>query len=263
MFIFNFIKNLNKRRKNFRKKNKEILRKKTIIKSIKNSSVGTNYSTFYDTNNALSKLCEKYGTDKGFVEFKKKTPYGWMPHSYSLYYNSLFFHCRKNIKLVFECGIGSNNLDITSNMTAHGRPGASLRVWREYFDKAQIIGADIDKTILFKEDRISTYKVNQLDPSSIKNMWSEIKHNNFDIIIDDGLHTLEAGLTFFLHSFEKLKEGGIYIIEDVDFSYLNELKDELIKYNPEIVILNNNFSNKSFLKYDNLSNNNLIIVRKL
>jgi hypothetical protein len=263
MSLFNFIKNLNKKRKNLRKENKEILKRKSIIESVKNNSVGTNYSTFYDTNNILSKLCEKHGTDKGYVEFEKETPYGWRPHSYSIYYNALFSHCRKDIKLILECGIGSNNLDVESNMTTKGKPGASLRVWKEYFDNAQIIGADIDKRILFQEDRISTYEVNQLNPTSIKNMWSKIKHNNFDIIIDDGLHTLEAGLTFFLNSFEKLKEGGIYIIEDVDFSYLNELKDKLIKYNPEVVILNNNYSNKSSFRHKNLNDNNLIVVRKL
>ena len=82
-------------------------------------------------------------------------------------------------------------------MTASGKPGASLRVWRDYFNNAQVIGADIDKRILFQEDRINTYEVNQLNPTSIKNMWSNIKYDNFDIIIDDGLHTLKAGLTFF------------------------------------------------------------------
>ena len=68
---------------------------------------------------------------------------------------------------------------------------------------------------------------------------------------------------FFQNSFEKLKEGGIYIIEDVDLSYLNNLKDELIEYNPEIVILNNNYSNKSSFRHENLNDNNLIVVRKL
>ena len=93
-------------------------------------------------------------------------------------------------------------------------------------------------------------------------MWSNIKYDNFDVIIDDGLHTLEAGLTFFQNSFEKLKEGGIYIIEDVDLSYLNELKNKLIEYNPEIVILTNNELNNSSFKHQNLNDNNLIVVRK-
>ena len=41
-------------------------------------------------------------------------------------------------------------------------------------------------------------------------MWSKINYNNFDLIIDDGLHTHDAAVTFFLNSFEKLKKDGIY-----------------------------------------------------
>ncbi len=263
MSFFDFIKNINKKRKDLRKNNKEIEKKKSIIESINNNSVVKNYSSFYNTDNILSKLCEKYGTDKGYVDYKKETPYGWRPHSYSMYYHSLFSHCRENIKLVFECGIGTNNLDVESNMTVEGKPGASLRVWKEYFNNALIIGADIDKRILFQEDRIKTYEVDQLNPSSIEKMWSNIKYDNFDFIIDDGLHNLEAGLTFFLNSFQKLKKGGLYIIEDVDFSYLKQLKDKLAKYNPEVVILDNNFTNQNSFRHDNLNDNNLIVIRKL
>ena len=263
MSFFDFIKNINKKRKDLRKEYKETLKKNLIIESINNNSVVKSYSTFYNANNILSKLCEKYGTDKGYVNFKKKTPYGWRPHSYSMYYHSLFSHCRENIKLVFECGIGTNNLDVESNMTMEGKPGASLRVWKEYFNNALIIGADIDNRILFQEDRIKTYEVNQLNPSSIKSMWSNIKYDNFDLIIDDGLHTLEAGLTFFHNSFRKLKKGGLYIIEDVDFTYLKLLKDKLIEYNPEVVILKNNFTNQDSFRHDNLNDNNLILIRNI
>ena len=31
----------------------------------------------YNLKNDLSILCEKYGSDKGYVNFKKDTPYGW------------------------------------------------------------------------------------------------------------------------------------------------------------------------------------------
>jgi hypothetical protein len=34
-------------------------------------------------------------------------------------------------------------------------------------------------------------------------------------MIDDGLHTFEAGSTLFLNSIDKLSSNGIYIIEDV------------------------------------------------
>ena len=74
-------------------------------------------------------------------------------------------------------------------MGAKTSPGASLRVLRDFFKKAIIYGGDIDKKILFKEKRILTYEMNQLDLNSIKSMWKKINKLNFDIIIDDGMHS--------------------------------------------------------------------------
>ena len=142
-------------------------------------------------------------------------------------------------------------------MTLNGKPGASLKVWKDYFVNAQIFGADIDRNILFKEDRIETYHVNQLDQESIIKMWNNIKKKDFDLIIDDGLHNYKAALTLFLNSYEKLKKGGIYIIEDVDFEYLYKLIKELEIYNPEVLIINGNYSKNKLI-----TNNNLIIIRK-
>lgn len=262
MYFVNLFKKINKKRKESRRKNKELKKRKLIISSIEKNSKAKNHSVFYNNDNDLSKLCEFYGTDKGYVNFDKKTPYGWKPHTYSIYYNTLFSHCRENIKLLFECGIGSNNINIESNMSTAGKPGASLRVWKDYFPNAMIIGADIDERILFEEDRIKTFHVDQLKQSSIKEMWLNINKNNFDIIIDDGLHSLEAGITFFYNSFEKLKKGGIYIIEDVDLKYLNELKNNLKEFNPEIIILSNEYFDQNIINKQNLNDNNLIVIRK-
>ena len=116
--------------------------------------------TFYNkNNNSLTKLCEIYKSNKGSLDHNKKTIWGSPAHTYSNYYYSLFNHFKDDVKLVFECGIGTNNQDLESNMTENGIPGASLRVFRDYFKKAQIYGADIDKDILFKENRIKTFYV--------------------------------------------------------------------------------------------------------
>lgn len=96
-------------------------------------------------------------------------------HTYSNYYYSLFNHFKDDVKLVFECGLGSNNPNIRGNMTVNGVPGASLKVWRDYFKNAQIYGGDIDKDILFEEDRIKTYFVDQLNTSSIEVMWKKLE----------------------------------------------------------------------------------------
>ena len=47
-------------------------------------------------------------------------------------------------------------------------------------------------------------------------MWNkpDLKEN-FDIIIEDGLHTYAANVCFFENSIHKLNANGYYIIEDI------------------------------------------------
>ena len=217
----------------------------------------TEYFNKYE-NNEISSLCEKYGSDKGYLDFEKSTPYSWKPHSYSDIYYDLFNHQKDEIKLVFECGIGSNDDKIDNNMTSSGKPGASLKVWRDYFVNAMIYGADIDKDILFSEERIKTFYVNQLEKKSIENLWDNINLKNFDVIIDDGLHSYDSNLNMFLNSYNMLKKNGIYIIEDVNIEYLDKLAIELKRFDPIIKTTKHQSREWSDLNL----NSNLIIIRK-
>lgn len=212
--------------------------------------------SYADKSNILSELCEKYGSDKGYINTNiARKPYNWHPHTYSTYYHSIFNLSRQNIKYVFECGIGTNNSNMKSNMTENGIPGASLRVWRDYFFNAQIYGGDIDKEILFEEDRIKTFYVDQLDTNSIESMWKTIEVEEFDIIIDDGLHEPDANYNFFINSFYKLKKNGVFVIEDVPNIFLNYFQNKLKDYDFDIVV----GSSKTKKVY---GENNLIIIRK-
>ena len=172
--------------------------------------------------NYLSELSDKYSSDKGTLkkDLKEKSLWGWHQHSYTDYYSSLYDHCRDKINLILEVGIGTTDKSIPMNMTENGKPGASLKMWRDYFINAQIYGADIDKNILFKEERIKTFYVDQLNEQKVKDMWTEIGVKDFDLIIDDGLHTSEANIKFFFNSFSYLKRNGVYIIEDVQLWFL-------------------------------------------
>lgn len=183
------------------------------------------FITYYSRELAqeLALLCDVYGSDKG--ESKKiGHPYTWPSHSYVDYYARIFGHCRQSVKNVFECGIGTNNPTIRANMGIYGKPGASLRVWRDYFPNALIFGGDIDTDILFDEDRIKTFYIDQLNPQSILDFWGLTGVDEFDFMVDDGLHTFEAGSTLFLNSFDRLAAGGIYVIEDVSFEDLSKYK---------------------------------------
>ena len=240
-FLLNFIRNI---RHHMQLK---------ILHNIKNDVKNISYTS---KSNILSELCEKYGSDKGFINIDiTNKPYNWHPHTYSTYYHSIFNLSRQNIKYVFECGLGTNNPNFKSNMTENGIPGASLRVWRDYFFNAQIYGGDIDKEILFEEVRIKTFYVDQLDSSSIKSMWETIEVEDFDIIIDDGLHEPEANYNFFINSFHKLKKNGVFVIEDIPNNFLVYLKNKLKNYDTEIVV----GSTKTKKIY---GDNNLIIIRK-
>lgn len=169
--------------------------------------------------NPLSELTKQYGSDKGSPIDDDISLSGWKTHLYTDIYHMLFFGMRKNVSNILEVGLGTNNDDVLSSMGSNGLPGASLRAFRDYFPNANVYGADIDERVLFEEDRIKTFYVDQTNPPTIAEMLWLTGVDEFDIILDDGLHTAEAAITLLEHSFYKLKSGGIYIIEDVMYHW--------------------------------------------
>ena len=149
----------------------------------------------------LDQLLRLYGSDKS------------ISHDYEKIYEVLFSNCEAVTK-VFEVGIGSPNLKIISNMGSDGKPGASLRAFRDFFPNAEIIGADIDKEILYSEERISTYYLNQLHMESFVDL-SKSAGSGFDLVIDDGLHAIDANLNVLYFFIPLLKQGGYAVIEDI------------------------------------------------
>jgi hypothetical protein len=163
-------------------------------------------------------------SDKGNIDITNS----W--HNYTTLYNSIFEKIRNNNLRIFELGLGTNNINLPSNMGVNGRPGASLYGWSEYFPNSLIFGADIDMNILFNTDKIKTFFCDMLNPSIIKDMWNNKDlHENFDIIIEDGLHEFNANVCFFENSIHKLKKGGYYIIEDIHYNdfilFENKIKE--------------------------------------
>jgi hypothetical protein len=177
-----------------------------------------------DPKNELARLCDYHGSDKGEVQTLGH-PYPHPSHTYTDYYSRIFAQSRNSVLKVFECGLGTNNPAIPSSMGVHGKPGASLRVWRDYFPNAAIWGADIDEESLFQEDRIRTHYVDQLNSNSIQELWKWVGVRDFDFILDDGLHTFEAGKNLFVNSISYLSNSGVYVIEDVNVADLLRYKE--------------------------------------
>ena len=209
--------------------------------------------TYKSKENILNTLCKKYGCDKGYFKGSQKF-FSWKPHSYTDLYYFLFSSQRLYINKVFELGIGTNKV-FNDELKRKSMPGASLRVWKSFFPKAKIFGADIDTKTLFEEKRIKTYIVDQFDSKSIKDMWKKIKLTDFDLIIDDGCHQFEGTINFFMNSINFLGPNGFYIIEDI----FHKDKERFIK-----------FFNKKKIDYffielsskNNLKDNNLLILKK-
>lgn len=198
------------------------------------------------TNQKLKNLMDFYGSDKGGKNNH---------HNFAQYYSQIFNIRKDKIKNFLEIGLGTNNLDIPSNMGEKGKPLASLRAWRDYFKNANIYGADIDKNILKNESRIKTFYVDQTDPNTIDEMFKNIGVSNFDIILEDGLHEYNANICFFENSVKFLANDGIYIIEDV---YYKD-QEKFIKYFEK---KNYNFSVVDIFHNNNIANNCLIVIEK-
>jgi hypothetical protein len=200
----------------------------------------------------LCKIMAHYGSDKGHPIKSSRI------HDYTLFYYSIFKDIKNNHLRIFELGLGTNNTNIKSNMGSNGKPCASLYGWRHFFQNSKVFGADIDKNILITFPNIKTFYCDQTNPEIIKQMWEEpLLNENFDIIIEDGLHTFDANVCFFENSIHKLKENGYYIIEDIHDSNINLFYNKIKEWKNVYPNLSFNFVLNAYMSRND---NNLLII---
>lgn len=140
----------------------------------------------------LDELAIKHKTDKGSTD-----------HSYTSKY-SLYLEQYRNEKFnLLEIGVCD---------------GASVKMWKDYFPKANIVALDIDSRCKeFEEDRINIHIGDQTDIKFLNNIIKE--YNHFEIILDDGGHSWRQQIISFETLFPQLTPGGMYFIEDMHTSY--------------------------------------------
>src|SRR5262245_55874855 len=152
----------------------------------------------------LGTLLKRHGSDKS------------TKHNYHLLYAALLKSKRHSPLRILEIGIGTNDPTIESNMGVDGKPGASLRAFRDWATQAEMCGADYDRNTLFTEERIRTVFVDQRDPHT----FTRVPGSSFDLIIDDGLHTPWANFNTMAALLPKLADDGVMVAEDILESYL-------------------------------------------
>ena len=143
----------------------------------------------------LEQIFNHYGSDKGSI---------LEGHKYATGYEELIF---RNIETLLEIGIGT---DYTYNGTC-----GSIRAWLEWLPNTNIYGFDIQDAPedLKNNPRFTCILGDQGKENDLINLKSSIPL--CDIIIDDGSHINSHQIMTFNILWDKVKEGGYYIIEDV------------------------------------------------
>ena len=97
--------------------------------------------------------------------------------------------------------------------------GGSLQMWRHYLGpQAQIVGVDINPACSqFAEPGIDVVIGDQAQPETHRRLRE--RYGTFDVVIDDGGHTMEQQITTFRELYPAVKPGGLYLAEDLHTSY--------------------------------------------
>lgn len=107
--------------------------------------------------------------------------------------------------------------------------GGSLEIWSSYFPQARsLVGCDINPAcdLLRYEDNRIEVVVGDANDASI---FDRILQNNpeFDIIIDDGSHESGDIVKSFCLYFQRLADGGVFVVEDMHCSYWKQFEGGL------------------------------------
>ncbi len=150
----------------------------------------------------MTPLCElavKYGTDKC-------SPV----HQYTPMYWELLSERRELVRRVMEIGVGSKE-----SMGAGYQPGASLRMWEEFFSNADIYGLDVNRNVLSDAGRVRCLYCDQGSRESLETALQAAGGAGFDLIVDDGSHERWHQILSAVTLAPALAPGGMYVIEDL------------------------------------------------
>jgi len=140
----------------------------------------------------LERIASSFGTDKSSEI-----------HNYCEKYANYLPFERYNKMTIMEIGVLN---------------GQSVKTWKDYFYRSDIIGIDINPDCKQYEDDKIRIEIGSQDDGEFLQSVKE-KYGLFDIILDDGSHMNNHVIYSFEHLFDSIKSGGLYIVEDCATSY--------------------------------------------
>src|SRR3989304_4723052 len=122
----------------------------------------------------LTQIANKIGTDKGTEHHEA--------HGYTEVYDSLFYLWRENSLQMLEIGVLDPRF-----------PGASVKMWKEYFPYIKYVGFDINVEAKKLENIDDFINIHIGDASNAEDLilCGNSYYKDFDVIIDDGSHRSE------------------------------------------------------------------------
>ena len=106
--------------------------------------------------------------------------------------------------------------------------GGSIKLWHDYFKNANVYGLDIANVnqippFLKNNSRIKICPSTDAYNTNTINILKSVK---FDMVLDDGPHTLNSMIVFVSEYSQMLANDGILILEDVQsIDWINHLKN--------------------------------------
>ena len=147
-----------------------------------------------DLSTGLTQLADVFGSDKGSLG---------NAHAYTNVYERII--TPSNTTALCEIGVAC---------------GASLKMWSTYLPDARILGLDVrEECKQLCKDYVNVEIV-------IDNVLDLRYDHDFDVVIDDSSHIAEDIAKFFEHCWSWVKDGGLYIVEDLACTYSQEYLDE-------------------------------------
>jgi len=139
----------------------------------------------------LEQISLGYKSDKGSVY-----------HNYLEIYEKYFSKYRTTLTNFLEIGLWE---------------GESIKMWRDYFEVGNLVGADILDLSHIKLPNTQIHICDQSDRAQLEALVAKT-YKEFDIIIDDGGHTMHQQQITLGTMFKYLKSGGVFVIEDLHTS---------------------------------------------
>jgi len=156
----------------------------------------------------LSDYCDNYLTDKNTT------------HSYIELYQNLLSSKKDTATHILEVGIGPYQPN-----------GGSIKMWANYFTNANVYALDIVHISqinpeLFNHPRINLYTSSDAYNHDFFRSTFLSKQMKFDMLLDDGPHSLDSMVSFITLYHQVMKDDGILMVEDVQhIAWIDKLRE--------------------------------------